>query len=102
MMSALGFVPRIAAYAVVTPPNIVDAFDAMIDHSCIQHQDGRRVLESGHHLGVVREGNLGPFASSVIANHQSSFVIQGKCSLNTIVIEEGRLVVVPKIDARVF
>src|SRR5690349_7085244 len=93
-MSALCFVPGIAADAIIPPSDVGDRLNTFVDHSSIEHQGRGGVLESCHHLGVVGEWNFGPYSFAVIANHHGRFVIKSEGALHAIVKSEAWLMVV--------
>ena len=93
-MATLGFIPGIAALAVVTAADGGDGLQALADEALLQHQNRGGVLEAGHELAEVRERDARAPAARVVADHQAGLVVEREYALHGLLVEERGLVVV--------
>ena len=73
MLSTLRFVKRIAFRSVETVPDRLDALQAIIHHSLLDHSHRSAIFKSSHRLWEIRERNLKPSLRPG-SHHQGSLV----------------------------
>ena len=82
MMSALRLVPGVAPLAVETPAGTFNAAYTLVHHPVENHLGGNEVFDAGPCFGIIRERNLRPLASSIVADQERRLVVDRVNALN--------------------
>ena len=94
VMTAFGFVPRIAAFAIVTAAGSGNDFETFGMHVFEDHVRGGDVFEAGPSFGEIGKWNARATAFGIAADKQRGFVVQDVGALDAIVLGERFLEVV--------